>query len=264
MNESLKFVTTERLNNCRSALHAALESGIGDTDELRRAIADAERDLAAIDAEDAAEREAAEAESEARIAEQATREVEAAANVLREELVNLATVAVPSIELPTGIAENVQRAGAAVQLARDAESAASGRHTSLLQRQQDLQTKRQVIINRRAAGNVNDDTDKADLALVDADIEGLKPLIEGALADLQHAQAVSSTAQQQFDTAQNQWSVVIGDERHRATMCLAEALEASLVRSAQMLGAGYLVGQHPATRLWRPGADLRHVLAHGR
>ncbi len=254
---NLKETVSYRLSKAQTALDTALESGDGDTTELRAAVAAAKHDMEAVAAEGAAAQEAAAAEIEAQMIDQANHEVEVATDQLHAQISELAAIALPEIDFPVGVAINVQRAGYMLQAARETESAASERHDGLQQRLQALQSARQTIINRRAAGTVDDQADKADLALADADIEGLQPLIESAVADLQQAQAASHEAQKRFDQTLAQWSGALSTEQQRVLAVLGDSVDRALTRVAALVTER----RGMSVTGYRPSPELRQMLS---
>ena len=262
--QTLRDAVTTRLHNSQSALDAALEIGSGNTDELRRAVAEAERDLQAINAEEAGEMQAQQDEAEAAMADQAAREVDEAVTSMQADLRELAAIEIPNAALSVDAAMGVQRAGAALSRAREVESAASAKNDRLTQRLSSLMTERQAIVNKRSAGQGDDERDGQRLELIKADAEGLEVLIAAARNELQQAHAAAAAAQTRFDQVQAMWSKAVQDERHRVHKLLTEMLEAALIKAVRAVASGYEVGHHAATYLWQPSVEFQNVLKRGR
>ncbi len=264
MNTNLKDEIAQRLQRARGELNSALASGDSSTIELRHAVAAAERDLQAINDEEASNQSASQADINAEILEHATREAETARDHLRAQLAELAQISLPDVGLLTGVAENVQRAGRELQLAREVEAAAQSEHRRLRQRLDELESERRAIVNRRQGGQGDDTADGPRLHLIAADTEGVEKLITNSTEALSRAVAASSSAQAAFDQAQQQFSTIHGAEFKRALDTLAIEVDRCLVRVVNAANANYNLGVDAATYLWRPSAELKSIFAHGR
>ncbi len=107
--------------------------------------------------------------------------------------------------------------------------------TELRQRQTELQAKRQGIVHRRAAGQINDDEDSRVLILIDADLEGLTALINKTVTG---SQAIDTSQQERaVGEAQQALSTAINAAYIESLRSLITQFEPALVATAQTLVA---------------------------
>jgi len=255
MNTALKETVNNRLEHAQAQLNAALEAGSPDTEQLRKEVAEAKRDLETLAADETARQEATEAEVEAAMTERAAAKVQTATDELRDWLSEQSSMPVPEITLPVGIAMNVQRAGTGLQDTQEAEAAAKARLDRLETRKSEIESTRQAITSNRLAGNSDDERDAQRLALCDADLAGLQPMVDEALANLQQAQSATRQAQASFDQAMAQWNETCNAERDRCLQVMCERADAELVR----LGALSTQRVGMAVTGWRPSLELRQL-----
>ncbi len=247
-----------RLERAQAALDQALGEG-NDTSRLRdlrdRAREDVER-LASAQAQSAAQAEAERAQRLTKIAESETREL---AEALARELAAYVHVAVPDLHLPAGLRVAVHEARETVQAAEGAAAAAQARVAGLEARLTELSRRRGEIVSRRASGDVRP-SDGADLALLDADRDGLTDLRESERSITIAPTQRLSDARARLAHAEAQWAAAVAAARAAALLDVCRGLETALVRAASM--AYELRGG--STSYWRPGEALRSVMAYGR
>jgi len=256
MSNALRKTLLQQLEQAEKAYNLELENGGPDTEQHRQQVAGLKRDLATLDTDEAARQEATEAEIESAMTELAETEVQAEKDRLHTYLSEQSDIPVPDITLPLNIAVGVQHSGRALQAAIETEAATKSEHDNLLQRFNNHESKRQTIVNRRAAGDGNDDADKADLLIAAEDMEGLRPLIDKALTALQQAQSASKQARVAFDQATSQWAAAVAAERDRCVLVMCEKAAAELEH------LGPLAIKHAGMSLagWRPSQELRQMV----
>ena len=222
---------------------------------MRKEVAEAKHDLEMLAADEEARQEATEAEVEATMTERAAAEVQTTTDKLRDWLSEQSIIPVPEIELPLGVAMNVQHAGRALQNDQEAVAAAKGRVDLLETRKAEIEATRQAITNNRMAGHGDDEHDARRLSLADADLSGLAPMVDEAQAGLQAAQAGLQQAQSAFDQVNGQWNTAVNAERERCTQVMCETAERQLLRMAGL--STQRVGM--AVTGWRPSLELRQL-----
>lgn len=163
-----------QLETAETRLADALEHG-GDTAALRGDVLAAKARLAAIEAQ-AAQADPTDPPADSALAEQAQSLAAAETARIAERIAELARIDPPPVELSAESALAMLRAAQAEAAARAAQEAQTARLTALRGRLRDLEQHRQDIIARRLEGQEQPD-DAAQIALADADIEGLRGLI---------------------------------------------------------------------------------------
>jgi hypothetical protein len=214
-----------RRGGLQSALNAALLAA-NPTTKLRQQIADIDRELAARAHADAIAAEAVQRAADERI-EVAATEIADAIDERREAL--LAAVALPGEAEPMDVDGTILAAAAALERATaelteanatlDAAKVLADRISGQLAT---LKETRDTIVNRRSAGD-HREGDAGQLALIQADTEGLQPMAAEANA----AVAVARKAVSNLTTAQ---------QRASTTLAAAEdwVLPAALVERAKV------------------------------
>lgn len=244
-----------RVTAARTELDEALATGQPSNDAratLNLAEAELHRVLAAMaeTAEQAATEHAAEIETQARAM------VDEAGGAIGGELATLAALPVPGVDLPLGAAVALLQAR---QKARKHGEAAQARRTRLegLQARLDaLVAERQAIIKRRSTG-AHEPRDGEKLALLDADAEGLRDLIERVSAE----DPSGGDATRDLSYREDQWGRTVADARRTALLTLAKELEAQLLHTAALLAATAPRGSTDGR--WVPSQALRQVCSRG-
>lgn len=144
----------------------------------------------------------------------------------------LTGVAVPEVVLPLNTLH-------ALVLAREAHDQALSRHDhhaahiqALESRQAALLAERQHIVQRRAAGDRDDEADGRRLALIDADLAGLNGLIVNAHAQAPHGHSNTLAELQRIE---RQWNSEKADALANALNVLVYQLEDRLIATATLL-----------------------------
>jgi DNA repair exonuclease SbcCD ATPase subunit len=246
-----------RLARAQQALDEALAGGTA-TERLRAFRDTAREELEQL--EDAADQTIAQAEAQRaqRLTEIAQAEMRAQAEALSRELAALAHVPAPEVHLPVGLLIAAHEAHAHLADAEQAHAAAQARVAGLEARVADLGRQRGEIVARRTAGDARP-SDGADLALLDADRDGLADLLEVARSLTAAPAEHLARARAHLGEAEGRWGAAVTAARAAALLDLCRALEVALTRTAAELYRSR--GQGP---YWRASGELRNVLAYGR
>ncbi len=243
----------QRLNSADAELVDALESG-RDTSSARErlSLAQAELDrlrseLAEIEGQDAEfAQEQMAGQAEALVAEQQDRIV-AELNRL------IAPIKLPVIQLPAGPAVTLLQAQARLSEVQAQAAAAGERLKALRGRLSALRQERGQIVARRAQGDTRPD-DGSELALLEADIEGLGGLVTQAqtkMPDTHDSQAAVATAEYS-------WQRYLAEARITALQALCSNLDQGLAAAAGELSEAVRSVDGPsAARRWRASHALR-------
>lgn len=257
-NVKLVDAARNRLGAAQQALADALVAGAPTGDERAR-VEQAQRDLTAMLAQAEAATEQAEAQRRRQVAEAATAEAKAVAQQVQARIQALATVTVPSVELPPSVVATVIEARQRAAATADAAGAARAKISHLLGRQQALEQRRSQIMASRQAGQGDDAKDGPALALIQADSEALSTLIEQATADAAEPVRQAEAAAAAIGHAETLWQQAITQAEAVALAHVCAALEAALVEAATQLYPHRLSG---TVQAWRAGNDLRHLFEY--
>lgn len=244
-----------RVAQAQAELDAVLSDGQPSND-ARATLNLAEEELARLEAECRTASRQVEDEHAAEIETQARAMVADAAAVVAGELATLAALPVPGVDLPTGIAvallqarQKARKHGEVVQAHRDRLDALRGRLHA-------LEAERQAIIKRRSSG-AHEPRDGEKLALLDADAEGLRDLIERTASEA----PAQGDAARELATRQGQWDQAVTDARRAALHSLAYGLETQLMAVAALLAAAAA----PSSGLgrWVPHPAVKNACLRG-
>jgi len=256
---------TAALAEARAALADALLDGTG-TEEPRRRIAEVEDEIAEIEAEAAAKAEAERAEEAAKV------EVAAVQLAAEQQAAVVAAVEVPGLEevvgepLPQpepdpaveGAARYVARCRAELARAQAEYKPFADEVEALRARQNEKLAAAEAIRTRRAAGDERT-SDAAELALLTADVEALRTMVDQALqrasaADQRApAREALQSAEAQLASARNNAALALALSRVK----LAEDVFLQAFRALVL--AGRACGQSSPWLHYRPSADLKFV-----
>lgn len=247
-----------RLGQAQAAYATALSGGAG-TAEARSRLERAQDDLDAMQAQARAEAEQAEAARRQQIQAAAVDEAKAVAQQVQARIQALATVTVPSVELPPSVVATVIEARQRAAATADAAGAARAKISHLLGRQQALEQRRSQIMASRQAGQGDDAKDGPALALIQADSEALSTLIEQATADAAEPVRRAEAAAAAIGHAETLWQQAVEAATTQALTEITWALESALVQAASELYPRRLNGG----TAWRPGHELKHLVGYG-
>lgn len=233
MNNSA-LAMQEQVTTAQNELDLLLADG-GDTFTARQKLKDAQSQLSMIEQEQHEAVSDSAAERSADLQRDASRVVRATIDELSASLAAHSCPTVPVANLPVHLAENILLAREALAGAQERKHASRTQVDHLRQRQNALKTKREQLIQRRAAGNGDDEADAAALALIDADTEGLAKLIDQAACSGPEI----STEQEELalSYAQGALATALNFERIRVLKNHVLNLEQALVAAAQALAA---------------------------
>lgn len=131
------------------------------------------------------------------------------------------------------------------------------------QRIADLQQERQQIIQARAAGQQDEDQ-AARLVVIEADLEGLQPILQKAEAEATRLDPAH--ARQNVALSEEQWHRHQIEVRFQAMATRVKEIEGVFLAAVvelhnlgKQLGAGH---QH-LSQNWRPSTDLGRLIHHG-
>lgn len=245
-----------RLSRAQHALHEILSAG-GNTAEARARVevAQADRDRL-TEAENAAAGQLA-AKAAASIQREAEVAVQAARQALQREIDAFVAVPAPTVELATAHLTALGHARERLAGALEVESTARQAVNELQGRAADITAKRNAVMARRVGGSASS-TDAGTVALYDADLAGLQELIERARQQADGPVQAAIQARAAVASCEAAVSADAAQARAVALAQVCQALETALVRAAEALYP--LRGTVPA---WRPGIEIKHLLAYG-
>lgn len=204
-----------------------------DTTEIRKRLKLAKEELARVEALEAGqviEARTAQADVLADyVAGVQQQEVNAISEAVSEILSGITT---PEISLPVDTLRALILARGVHEQALDAVTAHAEHIKSLVSRQDALLAERQQIVQRRAAGDCDDEADGRRLALIDADLTGLNGLIDNArsLAPQNHDNTLAN-----LQWLERQWKQEKADALATALNVLVYQLEDRLITTATLL-----------------------------
>jgi len=218
----------------QSDLDEQLASGAS-TIESRRKLKEAQTNLQT--AEQAESKTAAKTEAKVQTERQreAAKLVDEATTELNASLQKLAHVEVPRARLPIHLGVNILSAREKLDTDTESSRAYHTRISQLREQQHALESRRNEIVSRRAAGQGNDKKDGESLALIQADQEGLAQMIDreidnGDAVDTTRSEPLVNEALQGFERA-------FRAEQIRVLRELTGQLEALLITAAQALSS---------------------------
>ena len=236
-----------RLTAAQAALDAALAAG-QPTEKARETLSLAETEVARIESELAAEQAAARQAAADDTEAQARAMVNESVTALQNEMKVLVALDAPTVALPISIAANLVESRARLAEQQAEAGTHAERLTGLRARLAALESDRAAIVTRRAEGDCRP-TDGAELALIDADAEGLRSLIARTAAE--QPQSDASRAVSDWSA---HWQREVASARGIALMHIARELDARL---AKVLDAIRMNGTGP---WYRPSAELERSL----
>ena len=244
-----------RVAQAQAELDAVLSDGQPSND-ARATLALAEEELNRVLAAMAETAEQAATEHAAEIETQARAMVADAGGAIGGELATLAALPVPGVDLPVSTAVALLQARQKAAALGEASQAHRARMDALRGRLSALEAKRQAIIKRRSSG-AHEPRDGEKLALLDADAEGLRDLIERVSAE----DPSGGDATRDLSYREDQWGRTVADARRTALLTLAKELEAQLLHTAALLAATAPRGSTDGR--WVPSQALRQVCSRG-
>ena len=152
------------------------------------------------------------------------------------------------------LADALARANSDAEAAGTAFNAAQARHRTIAGRLDDVRAARSVIVGRRMGGD-HRDGDAGDLALADADAEGLTLLLAEAQGEVTAAQAAAETARARHVAARLELDNFEANRRLDAWAAHAAELGDRLLAACRELQAGKNARREPLFR-WHPPAAL--------
>lgn len=240
-----------QLETARAKLNDALVNG-GDTRELRQTVTDAQEKLDR-QLSGSAPTSAPDPALESAIAADARALLESANTSIQDALTTALNLARPDVSLSASLAESVIRERH--QAAQDAAArlAHAARLSELQGRLSELSARRAGIIAERSEGVMDDARQGSTLALIDADSDGLRMLIERHVAE-------QPDPQRDAGSVEAQWSEHCSSVQGVALLDLANALQARLLDAAETLAQ--ISGGRMENR-FRPDLRWRAIVNRG-
>jgi len=218
----------------QSELDALLCDG-EDTIEARRTLKNARAELTlAVEKEHQAIAKA-NVKTKSELQEPASQMIQVALNDLNTDIENLMQFKAPVAHLPIHLVENILIGRKQLAAAKEKKLTYTNYIERLRQRQAKLEAARNEIIQRRANGIHDDNKDAQDLALLDADRDGLAQLISRETGSMP---AIGTDAiEHDLSLAQTVYNAALHAEKIRVLRELVAQFETSLIGAAQSLAS---------------------------
>lgn len=143
-------------------------------------------------------------------------------------------------------------ASAVLDVAEEHRATVAARVTALVE-------EREAIIKRRGVG-YRDDADGAALSLIQADTEGLQPILQEASARVQEAEAARASLSNRAANLRQEIAHVEALAARQALIRHAEILSEKLLETVHSLAAANRQTGHTGRPDWGPPPALYHVL----
>ena len=172
------------------------------------------------------------------------------------------TMIAVKVDLDETISRGVERARHALKIAEGAHDAAKENATTIGARIQSLETERQTIISLRMQGAASE-SQEARLAVVAADLDGLRPLLVDAASQVA---ALDPTAERDMLTHHEKiWAMHVATREHETIAARTAEIETALlgfVAAQHAAGVRAGKGQHLSLS-YRPSDGLRRLIGYG-
>ena len=255
----------DTLNDLHAELSSALVTG-GDSTFLRRKVRDCQITLNDVRERVADVRNEIERRLEEEIQAASRDVVHACCLKIQEKLAefNIEEMSMSGVkvEFDGSISHAVERARHTMKIAEGAQEAAQQNVATIAARIQALEDERQVIIQARMQGAASE-AQEARLAVVAADLEGLRPLLVDATGQV--AALDPSKERDMLAHHEKIWAMHVAAREYETVAARTAEIEVAFLRAvATQHAAGVRAGKGQHLSLsYRPGDGLRRLIGYG-